>query len=234
MLSKKIILFTILLLYLCNGYAQDTVRKKNRLTESVVERFFVLKSDKETKNGLYQAIYKRNIPLASGMYTNNKKTGIWHFFDLSGTLIENFDYSRNRLLYEKPDDIISETQIQYSFDDSIANTDKVTKPIKPGGRYFGYIPYLKIFKLSDDFIDTDPRLFIAVLEILVSPGGRLADFKVHIKSADFERITTFSTELIDDEDKVFIPATLNGRPIMSRIFVKCRLTDDGNLDVGPI
>lgn len=210
------------------------MRKKNRLTESVVERFFVLKSDKETKNGLYQAIYKRNIPLASGMYTNNKKTGIWHFFDLSGTLIENFDYSRNRLLYEKPDDIISETQIQYSFDDSIANTDKVTKPIKPGGRYFGYIPYLKIFKLSDDFIDTDPRLFIAVLEILVSPGGRLADFKVHIKSADFERITTFSTELIDDEDKVFIPATLNGRPIMSRIFVKCRLTDDGNLDVGPI
>jgi len=232
---KKIILFNIILGCTWVGsYAQDTVRQKNRLTESVTERFFVLKSDKQTKKGLYQAIYKRNIPLASGMYTNNKKTGIWHFFDLTGSLVENFDYDRNVLTYEKPDDILSETQIQYDFDDSIANSDRVTKPIKVGGRYFAYIPYMRIFKLSDDFIDTNPRLFSAILELLVSPGGRLADFKIHIKSSDFERTTTFSTELFNEEDKIFIPATLNGKPVMSRIFVRCRLTDDGNLDVGPI
>lgn len=231
MLLKKTILLNIILLYICNCYAQDSVKKKNRLTASVVETFFVLKSDKQTKSGLYQAVYKHDIPLASGKYANNKRVGMWHFYDLNGTLVENFDYDRNAILYEKPDNILSEVQIQYSFDDSIANTDRVTKPIKPGGRYFGYIPYMKVFRLSDDFIDTDPRLFMAVLEILVSPGGRLADFKVHIKSSDFERITTFSTELIDEDDKIFIPATLNDKPIMSRIFVKCRLTDDGQLDV---
>lgn len=231
MLLKKTLLLNIIFFYVCNCYAQDTTRQRNRLTASIIENYFVLKTNKEIKQGLYQAVYKRNTPLASGKYVNNKRVGTWHFYDKNGTLIENFDYDRNALMYEKPDDILSETQIQYSFDDSIANSDRVTKPIKPGGRYFGYIPYLKIFKLSDDFADTDTRLFIAVLEILVSPGGRLADLKVHIKSDSFERITTFSTELISEEDKTFIPATLNGKPIMSRIFVKCRLTGNGELDI---
>jgi hypothetical protein len=232
MLSKKTILPVIILFFMCNCYAQDTIKKKNRLTASVVENFFVLKSDKQTKQGLYQAVYKRNIPLASGKYINNKRVGIWHFYDLNGTLVENFNYDGNLLLYEKPDDILSETKIQYGFDvDSIKNTDILTKPIKIGGRYFGYIPYLKIFKLSDDYIGTDPRLFMAILELLISPGGRLADFKVHIKSQDSERITTFSTDLFDLQDKIFAPATVNNKPVISRIFVRCRLTDVGELDV---
>jgi hypothetical protein len=232
MFVKKIILVAIVAFFVCDCYAQDTVKRKNRLTPSVTETFFVLKSDKETKQGLYQAVFKRDIPLASGKYANNKRIGVWHFYDLNGTLIENFDYDRKILTYEKPDDILSETQIQYNFDaDSIKNTDILTKPMKPGGRYFGYIPYLKIFKLSDDYIGTDPRLFVAVLELLISPGGRLADFKVHIKSQDSDRTTTFSTELFNEEDKAFIPATVNYKPIMSRIFVRCRLTDTGELDI---
>jgi hypothetical protein len=232
MFLRKAILPIIIIFCVCNCYAQDTVKQRNRLTASVVETFFVLKSDKQTKQGLYQAVYKHNIPLASGKYVNNKRVGVWHFYDLNGSLVENFDYDRNALLYEKPDDILTETRIQYSFDaDSIKNSDRLTKPIKPGGRCFGYIPYLKVFKLSDDYLGTDPRLFIGVLELLISPGGRLADFKIHIKSEDSERITTFSTELIAPEDKVFVPATVNSAPIISRIFVRCRLNDDGELDL---
>ena len=231
MLFRKFILITIIVFFVCHCQAQDMVKKRNRLTPSVVETFFVLKSDKEIKQGLYQAVYSHNIPLASGRYANNKKVGMWHFYDLNGTLLENFDYDRNAMLYEKPDNVLSEVQIQYAFDNKIADSDKITKPIKPGGRYFGYIPYMRMFKLSDDFIGTDTRLFTAVLELLVSPGGRLADFKVHIKSNDFERTTTFSTELFSDEDKLFVPATINGQPVLSRIFVKCKLTDTGELDV---
>lgn len=231
MLFKKFILITIIVFFVYHCQAQDTVKKRNRITPSVVETFFVLKSDKETKQGLYQAVYKHNVPLASGKYFNNKKVGMWHFYDLNGTLLENFDYDRNAMLYEKPDNVLSQVQIQYSFDDIISDSDKVTKPIKPGGRYYGYIPYMRMFKLSDDFIGTDTRLFTAVLELLVSPGGRLADFKVHIKSNDFERTTTFSTELFSNEDKLFVPATINGQPVLSRIFVKCKLTDTGELDV---
>ena len=221
----------MLLLFSANSFAQDSIRKKNQLTETVSERFFVLKTDKEPKNGLYQAIYRHKTALATGFYSNNKRAGTWHFYDTHGTLVENFNYDRNVLLYERPDDIASETQIRYDFDNKITDSDVVTKPIKPGGRYYGYIPYIKVFRLSDDFIGTDFSLFTAVLELLVSPGGRLADFKVHIRSEDFERTTTFSTELINDEDKIFIPATINRQPVLSRIFVKCRITDNGELDI---
>jgi len=231
MLFKKYIFIAGIILFAFNCKAQDTVKKKNRLTPSVVENYFVLKSNKEIKQGLYQATYRGKIPLASGKYFNNKRVGMWHFYDLNGQLLENFDYDRNALLYEKPDNILTQVHIQYGFDNKITDSDKVTKPIKPGGRIFGYIPYMQIFKLSDDYIGTDTRLFTAVLELLVSPGGRLADFKVHIRSNESERITTFSPELLSNDDRIFLPATINGEPVLSRIFVKCKLTDTGELDV---
>jgi hypothetical protein len=204
---------------------------RNRLTETITERLSVKNDSVKTKTGSYLAIYNRNITLASGNYLNNKRVGFWHFFDKTGTVIENFDYDRNALLYEKPDDTLSGQEISYSFDDTIKENDYVTKPIKLGGRYFGYLPYMKLFKLSDDFANIDISLFTAVLEILVSPGGRLADFKVHIQSEDFERITTFSTELIDEEDRIFVPATINHEPVISTVYVKCRITGNGELDI---
>jgi hypothetical protein len=227
---KKILLFS-LVIFARNCLAQDSTSVRNRLTETITERYFVKRDNEHTKTGLYQALYKHNTPLASGKYFNNKRIGVWHFFDKAGILIENFNYNNDILLYEKPDDTISEQHIRYSFDDTIKRDDYVTKPIKPGGRYYGYLPYLRVFKLSDDFENTDFSFFTAVLEILVSPGGRLADFKVHIQSEDFERITTFSTELIDEEDRIFVPATINHEPVISTVYVKCRITGNGELDI---
>ena len=225
------IIFFGLLLFTSQGFTQDSLRVKIRLTETVTERFFVKTTSRQTKTGTYLALYKHDIPLAIGKYLNNKRVGTWHFYDKTGTIVENFNYDNNLLLYEKPDDSISQRQIRYSFDDSIKSNDYVTKPVKPGGRYYGYLPYLRLYKLSDDFANTDFSLFTAELEILVSPGGRLADFKVHIKSDDFERVTSFSTELIDAEDRLFAPATINHQPVISTIFVKCRITDEGELDI---
>ena len=66
MLFKKFILVNIIVFFVCNCRAQDTVKKKNHLTSSVVETFFVLKTNKEIKQGLYQATYRGGVPLASG------------------------------------------------------------------------------------------------------------------------------------------------------------------------
>jgi len=228
---KKVILLIAIHFFVSRAVAQDSVTRKNRLTESVVEQFLVLKSNKEIKQGLYQAIYRRRVALASGNYADNKRVGAWHFYDKYGRLVQNFNYERNSITWERPDDSLTAMHILYSFDDKLTDTDRVTKPMKAGGVYYGYIPYLKLFRLSDDYMGTDLSQFTAILEILVSPGGRLADLKVHIKSAVDERITTFSTDLIDKDDRLFVPATINYKPTLCRIFVKCRITDDGELDV---
>lgn len=228
---KKVILFIIILIFVDRVEAQDSVMKKNRLTQSVVEQFFVLKSNKEVKQGLYQALYRRRIALASGIYANNKRVGIWHYYDKYGRLAQNFNYEYNSITWELADDSLTSMHIRYGFDVKIADSDRVTKPMKVGGIYYGYLPYLELFKLSDDYAGTDFSQFTATLEILVSPGGRLADFKVHIKSPFDERITTFSTQLIDADDRLFVPATINREPVLSRIFVRCRITDEGELDI---
>jgi hypothetical protein len=132
------ILFSILLsFFACKCSAQDSTRVRNRLTGTIVENFYVLKSDKQIKSGQYVAVYRHSTALASGRYSNNKKVGTWHFYDTGGTLIENFDYNRNVLLYERPDDTVSEQQIRYAFDDAITDSTHVTKPISPAAGIMG-------------------------------------------------------------------------------------------------
>lgn len=229
---KKHFLLIIILLFAGNLFAQETIKQKNRLTASVTEDYNVLKTDKQTKEGRYTAIYNRKTALAFGNYTNNKKNGLWRFFETGGKLIQIFDYSQNKILYEEPIDSLNQTKIIYDFDTKFKDTDRVTKPIKLGGRCYGYIPYLKFYVLPPDLYDINPLQAVAILEVLVSPGGRLADFKVHITYQGDEWITSFSPELIDEENKIFIPATLNHEPVICRIFVRCSISDDGRLDIG--
>lgn len=228
---KKYALLVIIILFAGKAFAQETVKQRDRLTSTVAEDYNVLKNDKQTKQGRYMAVYNRNTALAFGNYTNNQKTGTWRFFDTGGKLTQIFDYNRNRILYEEPIDSINQAKIIYDFDAKFKDTDRITKPIKIGGRCYGYIPYLRFYILPPEFYNTDPGQILAVLEVLVSPGGRLADFKIHIKYQGDEWVTSFSPELIDEEDKIFVPATLNHEPILSRIFIKCSIAYDGRLDV---
>lgn len=212
----------------------ETTKLRNWLTETVKEKFDVLKSDKKTKEGLYEAIYTPSgAIIARGNYHDNKHVGLWHYFDLRQRLIETFDYSRNMLFSEEPISIVTRVFIGYAFDVKLADSDKITKPIRIGGRCFGYIPYLQLFHLSIDYKDVDTYQLAARLEMLISPGGRLADLKVHIifLPDNSERITTINPNIFSDADRQFIPATVNGEPVMSRIFLRCRVTESGALDV---
>jgi len=233
---KKCYLLVIICLSAFYGRAQEnkpTVKKKNWLTENVKEKYEVLKSDHKTKEGLYEAIYTgTNTVIARGHYENDEKVGIWYFWDIHERLIEAFNYTNNRLLSEEPVNAVSRQYIWYAFDQPLRDSDRITKPLRIGGRCFGYIPYLQIFRLSKDYGNIDLRFLNATLEILVSPGGRLADLKVHIIAPDnSDNVTSFSPNIFSEKDKEFIPATINGKPVMSRIFLACQITYDGTLDV---
>lgn len=227
---KYRLLSIISLLYLSNCFAQDTVNKKNWLTNSVIERFQVLKTDRKTKVGTYRAFYKRHTLIARGNYDKGVKTGIWTFYDEDGKLNEKYDYDKTEYLYEAPID--TAVAIQFRFDDTIKAGDRLTRPLKIGGIYYGFIPYLSVFKLPFDTYGINMVYFDAVVELLISPGGRLADYKVHLisKAYQYNQTISLSPGLFNEEDKQFAPATLNRRPIMSRIFIRCTVEDDGSLD----
>lgn len=228
---KKILLFILSLFYLGDSFAQETIEKKNRLTDNVTETFQVLKDNEQVKNGTYQAFYRRKTPVAMGIYTKGKKTGQWRFYDPKGRLMQIYNYDQDSLKYEATE-YRAASDFVYLIDKPIADTDKVTKPIKAGGRYYGYLPYLGLYKTPFSPYEYGTNGLIAAIELLISPLGRLAEYKVHVISAysDYDQTITMDVKLFKEEDRKFIPATYNGQPVLSRIVIKCRITDSGGLD----
>ncbi|QQL50677.1 hypothetical protein [Mucilaginibacter ginkgonis] len=192
------------------------------------ERYEALKSDKTIKEGLYIAFLTHTTnALARGRYKNNMKTGWWDFYDTKNKLLQRYDFTKNALLFEAPEDTASNAR--YIVDDSLKNSPVTTKPIRIGDRYFGFINYLKIFKLPQELRGADNDEINVVLEILVSPYGRLADYKVHLTGYNYNRTLTFNLDLLSEEDKTFLPATINSQPAACRIFLKVFLTPNGDL-----
>src|ERR1700709_872421 len=148
---KKIFLLLIPVFCITACFAQDTVEQKNRPYDRITERFYVLKSDQKTKQGPYKAFLRRKILIAMGNYNRDKKVGIWTFYESDGRLVERFNYNTNMLLNEAPLDSVS--NINYVFDAQISKGDKVTRPLKIGGSYYGFLPYVKLFKLPFDVTD---------------------------------------------------------------------------------
>lgn len=207
--------------------AQETIEVNQKLTKTITAVYHVLKAKPEIKQGLYQVRHDKTVALASGLYANDKRVGIWHFFDYKGTINQNFDYDHNKLTYEAPDD--QAPDFTYLFDKKLADTDVVTKPIKIGGRYLGYLPYLQVFKRPTDLnYDSAPYIRVTIV-LLISPGGHLADFTIHLSDLNFQRDLSVNIDLMADEDKTFIPATLNREPVSARITIPCAIDKNWNL-----
>lgn len=228
---KNFLLFLCFLFCLTDCFSQETIEKKNRLNDYVIEKFQVLKDHQEVRNGSYQALYRRRTPVAQGTYTNNKKTGLWRFYDPKGKLMQVYDYDSKTIRYEAKE-YTQATDLSYGIDREISDTDKITKPIKVGGRYFGYLPYLGLYQPPFNPYEYGTYGCIAIVELLISPLGRLADFKVHTNCSliQYDQTISMHVNLFKEEDRQFIPATYNGQPIMSRILIRCTLNSSGYLE----
>jgi hypothetical protein len=190
----------------------------------------VLKSDPEIKQGPYNAFFRRKTLIVSGHYKNNIKTGSWFFYNPAGKLIEKYNYDKHAFIYEGP--LYEAQYLSYLFDDTLRMGDRVMRPLKAGGPYYGYIPYLNLFQVPFNMVDLDTNDFTANVELLISPLGRLADYSVRLTSDynDYDYVFKLDVNLFSDEDRSFAPATVNGKAVMSRIIVKCFVTDQGGLD----
>jgi hypothetical protein len=223
MFTTKIILSIITLFAIANnGTAQETVERRRKLTPEVNEVYHVLKDDYSVMQGAYAA-YQKKVLLAAGRYEKNKKAGTWTFFTKQGKVAERFNYDKQSLIYEAPD---SASKLMYVVDDSLKNSPKFTRPVRIGGNYYGFLPYINLIKLPEDLSNLNNDTEKATMELLVSPYGRLAECKLHIapiikREPEDEIVLNFNIDLLTSDDKIFIPATLNNKPVSVRILVPC-------------
>ncbi|MBS1533378.1 MAG: hypothetical protein JSU01_23970 [Bacteroidetes bacterium] len=228
---KKFLPFGVALFFAINCFAQETVNKKNRIFDGLIERYTVLKDSQEVKQGLYQVFTRQDKLVVRGGYAMNKKTGIWHFYNKSAKLLQIYDYDKKQLMFEAKQYVGS--NIGYMIDRKITDKDTVTKPVKIGGRYWGYLPYLSLYRTPFSPYQYNIYGAEADIELLISPLGRLADYKViaTFPYMDYTQTLRMDVNLFKEEDREFIPATFNHEPILSRIIIKCRVDEDGQLQL---
>jgi hypothetical protein len=232
MSAKKIILSVCSFFYLACCFGQEElIEKKNRLNDNVTETFHVQKANEQIKDGAYEAFYRRKTPIAIGNYTKGKKTGVWRFYDPKGTLMQVYNYDLGAIEFEAIE-LKNASDFFYTIDKEVTDSDKVTKPLKAGGRYYGYLSYLGLYKIPFDPYYYGTYGCIAAVELVISPLGRLADYKVRCACDPLEYDQTISMDLrlFKEEDRKFIPATYNGEAVVSRILIKCRVNIDGSID----
>jgi len=212
----------------CAG--QDTLARRERLSDTVVAHYHVLSTPENEKVGPYFVFLHRRTLLVRGNYKNGKKSGVWQFFDIKGVLNEKYNYDKKIFTYEAP--LYSSPDFSFLFDDSLKKGDRLTRPLKIGGAYFGFLPYLNLFRLPFAAEDVNTDLFDAYIELLISPMGRLADYNIRLVSSDYnyDQIFNLDVHLFSDEDRMFTPATLNGTSVISRILIHCFVTPQGGLD----
>lgn len=218
---KTLLINLSLVLISLAAQAQETIEVINKLDRKNAEVYNVLKTDMKTREGLYQVRYNKTIALASGIYHNNVRKGVWHFFDQAGKVMQNFDYDRNLLTYEAPDTRVD--FFKYALDKPYTAKDTATRPIKIGGKYMGYQTLLRMFKKPAD-VNTDDNLRVQI-ELLISPFGNLADYTIQVDGLKLN----VNLDLLPDEEKKFIPATINGEPVASTITFPCIMKSNGNL-----
>jgi len=224
--------FAVLIILFCTlkCVAQEIIEKKNKLNDKLTETFYVSMANQQIKSGPYQAFYHRKTLVAEGTYLDGKKIGIWNFYGTRGNLLQRYNFNKDSLEYEARERLPSD--FHYLVDKKITDSDRVTKPLKIGGRYFGFLPYLNVFKTPFPIYGDDNELYVATVELLISPMGRLADYKVRLvsPSLDYDQTINLSLNFFKEEEKQFIPATFNYKPVLSRIIIRCRVTDNGGLD----
>jgi hypothetical protein len=213
---KKLYLFNLLLLLTYCGYSQ-TVKRSNDLTPQITEKFSVLKSNKKIREGDYTASYNKGGILAQGSYENGNRTGEWEFYNNKGEHIQTYNYDTNTMTFR---DTSGKKGMKYYFSQNILKGDTVTNPIPVGGYYFVIVPMMFYHpELSDMIRKTNPGIEkVTCTHIFtISPEGLLAKHQVMVTVDGKNQVYNVSDINLEDEYKKFVPGTINGKPVESKI-----------------
>lgn len=229
---KGIILF--LLLPNCLGIqvkAQEV--KTHKKSESLTELVTYAPGSRKIKDGVYKVMDANNKTLVIGYYRQDKKVGIWNYFNPNGVLVQRYDYSNDSLLMNNNHD--EGTLVKYSFeipDAKIpANTD-VTPPVKIGGNNYGFYLLYDIRQIPIQ-VRNEIATTRAVMnyEFTIGPDGKLESWDISYLDSRMDKEITknnLSIKHLPEDAYTFIPAKLNGRPVRSKLVYTIPLVVEEN------
>ena len=105
--TRMLILFISEFIIIQTISSQELEFQKRCLSTRIVEEFYVLKNNKEIKEGQYKLLID-NFICQTGFYTNNQRSGLWAIFCCSNQVVPGppeivYNYDTNKLIYFEKD-----------------------------------------------------------------------------------------------------------------------------------
>ena len=190
----KIRIIAISILISSYSYGQETILKEKK-----GESYYVLKDNPKVKHGVYQLTMKKKI-IEKGQYDNDKKVGLWEFYDMEGNLEQKYDYSKKELIFN----IESKTFGGYKIIVDGKTTEDIpdSPPVFIGGttRYKRFIKDNMKYPSESKTRGTEGKEFIIAR---LSKDGEISDIKVY-KGVAFD-MDKEALRLISELPKEWVP-----------------------------
>lgn len=211
---KYSFLLILLMSVICVS-AQTTKWIKDRVSVNLVQNAEHIKvGGKKVKNGESFIVDLNNAELARGNYKNGVKDSIWNYFGKTGDLIQVYNYTNKKLVYNIVDrkTIVTEA---YVVDTANLPNAKVVAPVKLGGVNYGFnLLYNERNLPTAVKQQTDKVLMEYVFSL--SETGKVEKLSLNYTSTFYnsENSQSIDSDIPDAYD--FLPATINGKPVKSK------------------
>jgi len=218
-MKKLIFILAVLVSQFAN--AQNTVWRKMRIAPTLVENYESDKANKKLKLGECFIVNSANSELARGKYKNGLKDSIWNYFSQNSDLIQVYDFTNKKLIYNIPD--VSSIVKQRSVIDTTGYVKaKVVAPVKIGGLDYGFYLLYNQRNLPQGAKDQKEDILMEYI-FDVSATGKLEDFNIKYTSTFYNAEFKQSIKDLHGDAYEFIPASINGNPVKSKLVYQIML-----------
>jgi DNA uptake protein ComE-like DNA-binding protein len=211
----KHLLFFICVTLSVSSFAQSTKWIKNRVSPTLIENCENIKvNGKKVKHGECFVLDMSNNELARGKYKNGIKDSVWNYYNTAGDLIQVYDYTNAKLIYNVADrkTIVQEA---YVVDTTGYVNAKINTPKKLGGVNYGfYLLYNERNLPSAVKQQTDKMLMEYVFSL--SETGKVESVSINYASRFYNTENPQSIDSSVPDAYEFLPATINGKPVKSK------------------
>ena len=219
----KRLLLLITLLFSGNLFAQTVKTETDQPKLGIKEKFFVLKSDKNIKDGPYAAYSRYGGKLLyEGFYKNNVRDSIWSSYGYEGELEVKYDYTHKKLLAYFPSKYIADIKTYNVINGADTLNSALDQPpiFVDGDSTLGqlYINNLR-YPAEARINNVQGKVLIA---ITVDSSGHIANYRIKkfIGGGCAEEGLRVVKLIRGD----WLPGILNGKPVTSEYILPISFT----------
>jgi hypothetical protein len=213
---RPFLLTLTLTLALVNAFSQDHQTNKKTLSRHLREVYDVQKADWKIKDGNYTVINDDKKIIVKGTYTNNRKTGVWSYYDNNGKLVQQYDYSRDSLLFQDRDPL-SVVHDDFQIPQGVEDSAKLRRPYKIGGPEYGFYLLFDERDIPQAVKSTSGKAEMNYV-LTIDEKGNLESYILIFGGENFTDIVIRrSVKGLPAEALEYAAATIDGKPVRSKI-----------------